>query len=968
PLTPYSSLISVTCTPGTVCNQYVRYQSTDNVDNVQSVQSSLVRIDKQPPTTTDDGPSAWQNADTNVNLTPVDGSGSGVSTTNYCIMPGAANVITTVAGTGTQGAAVDGVAPLSAQFNWLGGWGNAGRADFDSTGHMIIADGGNNVVRAWAATSGTYYGKAMTAGNIYDIASISGEPADVNFDTAGNIYVAAPYSHLIRKITTGGTVTTFAGTGSSTYNGDDIAATTANLSYPINVAVDTNGHVYFSELNDNYRLRVVAGTTGTFFGQSMTAGNIYTLMGNGTSGSSPDGTLGSSALFGYAASDLEIDSFGNVIFDDGSAKVRVLAAATGTYYGVSMTANYIYTIAGGGGSVTNGIPATSLSFSTVWGIGMDLDTSSNLYLTDYNSRVWFIPYASGSYWGQNMTANYAYIIAGNGTQGTSGDGGPATSAAIDRPSGTALDASGFLYISGGPGFRIRKVAAPCNPTTSGTLANVTCAPSSVCKSSVCYKSTDVAGNTEAALCSDPVQIDKELPNSAIASPANGSQLSALTSINGSASDASGSGLSLVRITIQRVADLYYWEDVGYTWVATQSWLNATGTSSWSYNSSGVSWTSGNNYTISARATDTAANDQSPPANSNFLFDNSPPSQPNPSFLTITMNPPGTPDQLTGASGAVEPNAYVKVYSDGLLANLIGGPQPADGSGAFGAFSIGNNEGDGSDLVYVTATDAAGNPSSPTSMANDKTPPGVPTLSSPADTSNINTSTPSLLWSSSGANTRDVEIASDALFGSIEQNPTGLGLDQYTASPALSPGPHYWRVRALDAAGNPSTFTTGWSFTVDTTPPNAGTVTPANTATVTHVDGLFDITTTFTDANGIASCEDCVATDGLCDTEWSAATWNTGTCTSTGQVCTDGQSLTINMRATDSAGNVGTATPVTRACDALPPTTADDAPPSWQANNVSVALTESDAGSGIASTNYCVDTSDTCSPLTPYSSL
>ncbi len=108
------------------------------------------------------------------------------------------------------------------------------------------------------------------------------------------------------------------------------------------------------------------------------------------------------------------------------------------------------------------------------------------------------------------------------------------------------------------------------------------------------------------------------------------------------------------------------------------------------------------------------------------------------------------------------------------------------------------------------------------------------------------------------------------------------------------------------------------------PATFGTVTPANTATATHVDGTFDFSVTFTEADSVPpTCQYCNSTDGTCDTEWAAGTISGSapnyTCTITGATCTDGQSLTLNMRATDAASNVGTATSVTRTCDTNAPT-------------------------------------------------
>ena len=93
-------------------------------------------------------------------------------------------------------------------------------------------------------------------------------------------------------------IDTLAGDGTGGYNGDDIAATSAELFAPEDVAVDSAGDLYIADCNNN-RIRVVAATTGTIFGQSVTAGDIYTVAGNGTGGYSGDGGAATSAELSY---------------------------------------------------------------------------------------------------------------------------------------------------------------------------------------------------------------------------------------------------------------------------------------------------------------------------------------------------------------------------------------------------------------------------------------------------------------------------------------------------------------------------------------------------------------------------------------------------------------------------------------------------------------------------------------------
>jgi len=155
----------------------------------------------------------------------------------------------------------------------------------------------------------------------------------------------------------------------------------------------------------------------------------------------------------------------------------------------------------------------------------------------------------------------------------------------------------------------------------------------------------------------------------------------------------------------------------------------------------------------------------------------------------------------------------------------------------------------------------------------------------------------------------------------------------------------------------------------TTPPIPGAVNPSNTQYGTFVDTPFDLSAAFTDnESDVTACEYCASADGACDTEWAAGTV-TGTrpdftCTKTGITGTNGQTLILNMRAI-SAGGTGTASAVTRTVDASAPATTDNATSAWTIiSPVNVTLTPEDGtGSGVVSTEYCVDITGTCTPAT-----
>ena len=211
-------------------------------------------------------------------------------------------------------------------------------------------------------------------------------------------------------------------------------------------------------------VRFVPATSGSYFGQSMTADDIYTVAGNGTAGYLGDGGPGTSAELNGPSS-VAIDASGGILITDSSNEViRYLAASSGTYYGQVMTAGDIYTIAGNGteGYGGNGGPALSAEFnglSTVF-----LDSAGDLVIADSGNDVArFIPLSSGTYYGQAMTAEDIYTIAGNGTYGYSGNGGPATSAEFAVVNDVTVDAAGDLCITDSNNEYIRFV-----PVVSGT--------------------------------------------------------------------------------------------------------------------------------------------------------------------------------------------------------------------------------------------------------------------------------------------------------------------------------------------------------------------------------------------------------------------------------------------------------------------------------------------------------------------
>ena len=388
--------------------------------------------------------------------------------------------IYTVAGDGTGGFSGDGGPATSAGLNVPGG------IAVDGAGNLLIADTGNDRVRIVAATTDTFYGQAMTAGDIYTIAGdgqdkLSGvgdlatdaelsTPAGVAVDGGGNTLVAdtnnnevlavpASTGKLYSRPVTAGRIYDEAGDGTAGFSGDGGLSQDAEVDGPYAVTADGAGNMVIADTGNN-RIRVVAAHSAKYYGQSMVAGKIYTVAGDGTAGFSGDGHSSTAAALN-GPEGLAVDSAGNlVIADTGNYRIRVVAATTGTFYGQSMTAKDIYTVAGDGTAGFSGDagPATSAELSEPAGVASD--SAGNLVLADSgNDRVRVVAATTGTFYGQSMTAGDIYTVAGDGTPGFSGDGGPATAAELNEPAGVALDAAGDLLIADTSNGRIREVAA-----------------------------------------------------------------------------------------------------------------------------------------------------------------------------------------------------------------------------------------------------------------------------------------------------------------------------------------------------------------------------------------------------------------------------------------------------------------------------------------------------------------------------
>ncbi len=350
-----------------------------------------------------------------------------------CIIPiiGAkAQTISTIAGNGFAapypgGFAGDGGPATAAELS------NTFGVACDKAGNIYIADLENNRIR-----------KVDTGGIITTIAGngtggYSGDggqataaelnaPSGVAADTAGNIYIVDANNQCIRLVNRTGVISTVAGNGTGGYSGDGGPATAAELNGPSGVAADMQGNIYIADYWNN-RIRKVNS-----------AGTIYSLAGNGIQGYSGDGGLALSAELDGPAG-VAADKSGNVfIADEFNECIRKINSA-----------GIISTVAGNGINGFSGDrgPATAAELYNPAAVATD--TLGNFYIADFsNERIRKV-----------SSGDSIYTLAGNGMAGFSGDGGAAAAAELDAPNGVAAGLKGAIFIADGNNNRIRKVTA-----------------------------------------------------------------------------------------------------------------------------------------------------------------------------------------------------------------------------------------------------------------------------------------------------------------------------------------------------------------------------------------------------------------------------------------------------------------------------------------------------------------------------
>jgi uncharacterized repeat protein (TIGR01451 family) len=255
----------------------------------------------------------------------------------------------------------------------------------------------------------------------------------VAVDSSGNTYFPSPNLNAVFKANSSGVVTRIAGTGVSGQSGDGGPALSAQLNSPNGVAVDSLGNVYIADSNNERVVKVDA------------SGVITTVAGSGSCCYGGDGGPATIAQL-YYPTGVAVDAAGNLyIADSNNQRVRQVNAA-----------GIITTVAGSGNIGYSGDGAAATAAELYYPEGVAVDASGNLYIAD-----------SGNYRVRMVSAGGTITtVAGVGTCCYSGDGGAATKAQLDSPSGVAVDAAGDLYIADRYNGRVREVSS------SGTISTV----------------------------------------------------------------------------------------------------------------------------------------------------------------------------------------------------------------------------------------------------------------------------------------------------------------------------------------------------------------------------------------------------------------------------------------------------------------------------------------------------------------
>ena len=418
--------------------------------------------------------------------------------------------IQTVAGNGTFAFSGDGGPATSASLA------QPVAVSVDTLGNIFIADLSNNRIREVIAATGninTIAGSGPTIstdtcdpGTAASGPCFSGDggpatsaqlylPGGVLVDGSGNVFIADSGNNRIREVAAGTEIIeTVAGNGSESFSGDGGSATNAQLSGPGNIFIDKAGNIFIADTN---RLREVQASTGV----------IQTVAGNGSAPANSSCSVmnsqtlcqpsagGQATSLGIAADAVFVDPQGN-IFVAGGARLWEVNASTGNMQDIAGVGIGFCDTGPCPPQVGNGEPANTAAFTPS---GVYVDSAGNIFVTDDGNSAGFLAIWKITNGIINLVAkvgigaeqssvnglaidntgnmyvaesglpngilevlantNAVVDVAGGGTIGFSGDGGPATNASFTGPQGVFVDGAGNIFIADTDNERIREVDA-----------------------------------------------------------------------------------------------------------------------------------------------------------------------------------------------------------------------------------------------------------------------------------------------------------------------------------------------------------------------------------------------------------------------------------------------------------------------------------------------------------------------------
>jgi sugar lactone lactonase YvrE len=342
----------------------------------------------------------------------------------------------------------------------------------DASEDMYIADWGNSVIREVVAGGNieTVAGdNALGAGYSGDGAAATSAqlnyPNGIFVDSSGDILIADNYNFVIREVTaSNGYIETVIGNKFLAYSGDGGTAVNAELNYPGGVFVDGSDDIFIADSVSSVIREVVAAT-----------GGIQTVAGNATDCSAPTAVCGDGGLSASAQLNnpygVFVDPNGNILIaDTEDNRIRVVNTSTTaalTFWGITIPAGEIATVAGTGTQGYGGDGAAATSAELFSPYGVFVDSAENIFIADKgNHAIREVAAATGII---TTVAGTPTMMCSDSTT-PCGDGGPATSAKLSFPDAVFVDSSENIYIADTGDNRIRVVNTSAQPVTIAGVA------------------------------------------------------------------------------------------------------------------------------------------------------------------------------------------------------------------------------------------------------------------------------------------------------------------------------------------------------------------------------------------------------------------------------------------------------------------------------------------------------------------